>query len=110
LNLQGEKENRKIQLFNFDYGNRFIWHENSEVRKYAQNLYTRKWQPEDLENLELIEQGIKFGKDMWQTCVKGFIKTNKENSKSKNIVEVYAELIKYYSKIVEPNLLKRIFK
>lgn len=68
LNAEGERFDRKVWFFNRDYCNVFLYNAD----KYPVRLIEKKWQPSDFENSELIEQGIKFGKDMWEICVKRF--------------------------------------
>ena len=99
---------RVTNPFNTDLGN----YVNSE---YAEKLYARDWSPEDLTKPELIEEGIRLGKDLWQACAGGFEKTQSCVSKSwstergsvygppqpANVTELGRKLIAYYSGIVD---------
>ena len=86
----------KIWYFDLDYGNRIV-HESWTDKEYARQLLDRQWQPSDFENPELVEQGIRFGRDMWQTCSVGFNK--RKNAQSSRINELAEKLISYYSAI-----------
>ncbi len=79
----GKRLDRKIHFFNGDYDNR-VRHKGWVDKDYANQLMERKWEPSDLENPELVEQGVKFGRDMWGTCVKEF-----EISKRGILKEIY---------------------
>ncbi|MFA6073802.1 MAG: hypothetical protein WC758_06840 [Candidatus Woesearchaeota archaeon] len=96
-NILGEKLNKKVNLFGLDYTN-LIYRDNWTNKDYALSLIHRKWQPEDLENPELVEQGIKFGEDMWKTCVAEF--NEYKHRQSASITDLGQKLIDYYSKIV----------
>ena len=95
----------EISFFSSDYLNRVArdcWID----KEYAQQLINHNWQPEDLENQELIQQGIRFGKDMWATCVNGFEQykelgvEQKFYAKNKKVNKLARGLIKYYSQII----------
>lgn len=63
------------------------------------------WQETDLENPKLVEQGIQFGKDMWNTCRIGFEDYIKQrqiqgNPQSAKTTELGRKLIVYYDGIV----------
>jgi hypothetical protein len=96
-NSEGKKLNREINLFGLDYAN-LIYGDRWNNKDYALNLLHRKWQPSDLENSELVEQGIKFGEDMWKSCVEGFDKH--KSKQSQKLTSLGQNLIDYYSKII----------
>lgn len=91
----------KVHLFHSDYLNRvYFW---DAEKDYAKQLIERKWELSDLENLELVEQGIRFGRDMWASCVKGF-ERKRETPQPIKVTDLGRELISYYDKIVNaPN-------
>jgi hypothetical protein len=95
---------RRFHLFSPDYRNRIrsdCWVE----RDYARQLLDRKWQSSDLEDAELVLQGVKFGRDLWKTCVDGFHKMKKgvlRPAQPLEITNLGEKLIEYYSTIVEP--------
>lgn len=101
-----DRDDRKIHFFNPDLGNR-VYHDSWIDKDYALQLIDKKWQLSDLENPKLVEQGIKFGRDMWRTCVEGFNRTKREYSQPQKITNLGEKLIEYYSVLVsEPTLSK----
>ena len=115
----GQRWERRVHFFNHDYGNR-VRHDGWVEKEYARQLMDRKWQPSDLENPELFEQGVKFGRDMWRTCVQGFERTKRGTLKGfrdgkdiygspqpQKVTDLGEKLIAYYSALVsEPTLSK----
>lgn len=100
---EGNKFDREVHFFNSDYGNRVnkkCW----ENKKYAIELMGRRWQPSDLRNPELVEQGIKFGRDMWLTCVEGFEVAQKGyldvSAQPQKVTDLGRKLIEYYSALI----------
>jgi hypothetical protein len=68
----GEEDEIILNYFGQDYGNKLLSGEDREKYRYAEALMKKKWQPEDLENPELLEQGLRFGQDLWTICVQDF--------------------------------------
>ncbi|GEM_PF-1423079 len=100
---EGKKFDREVHLFNSDYGN--IVRNKSWVNKeYAIELMDRRWQPSDLRNPDLVEQGIKFGRDMWLTCVEGFETSQRGfldvSRQPQKVTDLGRKLIEYYSALV----------
>jgi len=109
------KRRRKIFLFNVDYNN-FIRGEGWVDKEYARQLTYRSWHPSDLKDPVLIEQGVKFGRDLWITCVDVFEKTKDGDGclmgvdadgkeyysppQPEKITDLGEKLIAYYSAIV----------
>lgn len=95
-----QRVHRAVNLFDVDYKNRL--RRDSWVEKnYAGDLINiTRWQPRYLKNSRLIEHGVKFGRDMWQTCVTGFDQTNKRHPQPQKVTDLGRELIKYYNGIV----------
>ena len=97
-------------LFDRDYLNKFLaatWDDNYKVDpekieryEYAFQLTDRKWKEEDFKNPELVGQGIKFGKDMWEICVDFYDKVKKEYPQPEKVDELGRKLIAYYSSII----------
>ena len=52
----------------------------------------------DFENPELIEQGIRFGRDMWERRIRGFEKY--QNRQPQKVTDLGRKLIEYYSDLV----------
>lgn len=114
------EKKRPVCLFNGDYHNR-IGYDYTPVetdhwgpdKQYARQLISRKWQPSDLENQVLMEQGVRFGRDLWRTCVAGFewhCKYRhegwgwKESHQAQRVTDLGRKLIAYYDGIVNvPN-------
>jgi hypothetical protein len=107
----GKGSERIVPFFHGDYNNR-IGLESWKNKEYALALTNRRWQPQDLESRDLVEQGIRFGKDMWETCVTGFEK-KKDGVRTvgspdkwdrppqpQNVTELARRLIAYYSELV----------
>ncbi len=96
---------KKFSLFNRDYLNR-VWYADWKDKEYAEELIRRKWEPNDLEDKDLVLAGERFGKDMWLSCVKGFnqykngYRIEEIPKQPKDITILGEKLIKYYSKIV----------
>ncbi|MCR4327628.1 MAG: hypothetical protein NUV46_03540 [Nanoarchaeota archaeon] len=91
-------------LFKLDYWNR-IFLESWGDKEYAKKLIHKRWEEKDFENKEIINQGIKFGKDMWKTCIEGFdeYKNGYEEQikpQSEKLNFLGQELIDYYSLII----------
>lgn len=110
-------DGRTFWLFNDDHRNRiyrageFIsgkFVSDWKDQNYADALTRRVWQPSDLENLNLIEQGLKFGRDMWKTCVIGFDRYKQGHqehrvpAQTQKVTDLGEKLINYYSAIIEP--------
>ncbi|MBL7054923.1 hypothetical protein ISS05_04150 [Candidatus Woesearchaeota archaeon] len=96
---------KKTCFFDQDYINRVLL--DSWVEKeYANKLIGRKWQLSDLENPALIEQGVKFGRDMWRTCVEGFHQLkngdpgSNDPAQPKKVTDLCKKLIDYYSTLI----------
>ncbi len=95
-------------LFSPDYKNRFD-KERWQNENYVSELLNRKWKETDFQDKNLIDEGIQFGKDIWNTCVRGFNEGKKSLEYVKDL-EVKSELektfyfgeeiIKYYSSII----------
>lgn len=109
--IRSEKE-YEVPLFTKDYVNRLNY-SNWVDKGYAKRLMNREWKPVDFETLRLIEEGDRFGKDMWRTCIEGF-DLNKDNKlyelyginkesmpkQPKKVTRLAESLIEYYSDIV----------
>ena len=101
----GQRCERKVHFFEHDYINR-VRHDGWIEKEYAMQLIDRKWQPSDLENPELVQQGIKFGRDMWRTCVEGFHREKNgdpefnDPAQPQKVTDLGEKLIEYYSALV----------
>lgn len=97
------KAERLIQFFGGDYFN-LIRKSSWTNKDYANALIRRKWQPLDLKSPEIIEQGVRFGRDMWKTCVEGFEIIQRGGKygepQPQHITDLGRKLIAYYSTIV----------
>lgn len=104
---------RTISFFDSDYNNRIMFHESWVDKEYAYKLVEKLWQPSDLANAEVVEQGVKFGRDMWQTCVEGFNRVKGGSIKGtrngkdiygpaqpKKVTDLAEKLIAYYSEFI----------
>lgn len=106
------KPERKIQLFSQDYFNKLFprelnystrdkidaWFKNNYAAKL---MYQRVLQPKDLENEEVVSQGIEFGKEIWNQIVHSFQKYSKEFSQPKKVTNIGNALIAYYDQIIQ---------
>ncbi|HLC71378.1 MAG TPA: hypothetical protein VJI32_05190 [Candidatus Nanoarchaeia archaeon] len=111
------RKDRQIHLFDGDYGNRVELNPRTPNepdpwpnKQYAKQLMNRGWKSSDLESPELVEQGIRFGKDMWQTCVQGFEWCSnyryegwgiEESLQLPKVTELGRKLIAYYEEIIK---------
>jgi hypothetical protein len=102
-----KKRDSDVTLFKGDYRNR-VYDPDWEDKDYALALIDRKWSFSDFENSDLVEQGIRFGKDMWNTCVEGFEKYNAgvyesigHPATNLKVRDLGNKLIEYYSGIME---------
>ncbi len=96
---EGKRCDRRIHFFYDDYVNRVL-RDGWVDKEYAMKLIRKKWQPSDLENRELVEQGIKFGRDMWKTCVEGFYRVNRKYPQPQKVTDFAEKLMTYYSALV----------
>jgi hypothetical protein len=97
-------EKRRVWLFKRDIGNK-IMHDSWVDKKYAYKLTHKEWKLNDLEKSRLAEQRIRFGIDMWHTCVEGaknFVKKYKERP---NLIPFENKLIEYYSILISENII-----
>jgi len=98
-----EDYSREVRLFNYDYLNR-VSLDSWTNKEYAKDLVRTSWSG-DLKDADLIEQGIIFGKDMWNTCSVGFENWVKElhrirKNQPQKVTDLGRKLIEYYSAIV----------
>lgn len=99
------KEDRKIYFFSADYKNRiYTWPEN---KLSLIELANKKWNfSKDFNDIALVEQGLIFGKCIWESCIKGFEKYQKGvkeysiQKQPKNITNLGKRLIKYYNSVI----------
>ncbi len=109
---QAQHSKYSVALFNEDYNIRvgiddLLPRESWPDKEYARKLIKREWSPSDLECKELVEQGVQFGKDMWNTCMAGYkqYKEGKEKEgepQAQVVTNLARKLITYYEKIVNP--------
>lgn len=107
----GEKRSDNIVwFFDPDWHNRVFSHYWAD-KEYALQLLDRKWQPSDLENPELVQQGARFGREAWLTCVVRFDEIvnrvpgehsggNDTPAQPKKVTDLGRKLIPYYSALV----------
>ncbi len=113
LNGEGNRYEKRVCFFHPDYRNRISM--GSWTNKAVARLLTEKiWHPSDLEDPYTVEEGLKFGKDMWATCVVGFeegkgpmYESQTEEGKfiftkpqPQKVTDLGRRLIAYYSSIV----------
>lgn len=88
----------------------FNVHDIPSNRRFQDNIETmnlcrRRWNLEDFANMELVEQGMIFGKELWKTGVVGFNRykgeTFNEVKQSEKVTSLGEKLIEYYSAIME---------
>ncbi len=107
--LESAREEAEFLLFDLDYF--LIGGDEKKEREYNEKLISKEWQPSDLENIELIELGIKCGQYMWGERVLGYQKSKNGRpadrrtpvniiSLRKNVQILAEKLIEYYSSIV----------
>ncbi|MGV8162834.1 MAG: hypothetical protein ACP5N2_05890 [Candidatus Nanoarchaeia archaeon] len=97
-------EKRRVWLFNVDSGNR-IMHDSWINKRYATKLTRRDWKLNDLEKSNLVEQGIRFGIDMWHTSVEGTKDFVKKHDERPNLILFENKLIDYYSTLISENII-----
>lgn len=93
---------RTVSFFERNYINRTChpsWR-NKEYA-YAWALMDRTWKPSDLSDRSMIEQGIRFGRDLWVTCTEGFERAVVRNAQPERLTELGRRLIAFYSAIIE---------
>ncbi len=71
---------------------------------YIPNLLNRSWKREDLQEKECVEQGIKFGNDLWKCSVQRYKDMQKMYSSirgldRKELAEAQQALLTYYTAI-----------
>lgn len=104
LNSLSESDvSRKVS---YAYEHEILWYGIDAVAHVQLMRMARAISEGNLENSELIEQGIRFGRDMWQTCVSGFQHSKNGNAlfnepaQPQHVTEVAEKLIRYYSALV----------
>lgn len=92
---------RMIFYFSSDYRNRLRRTDNA-----LYYLLDRKWQPSDLEDKQLITEGIFFARKLWNNCVehfhefKGGDPKHNDPPQPENVTILAERLIEYYDVIV----------
>jgi hypothetical protein len=105
---QTDPKLKRIIFFDPDYLN-FVWTERligtrdsfDKLHAWAKGLVTRKWTIADLENITLVEEGIKFGRTMWEYKIKEYEKYKVKYGLDKDIAVLAEKLIQYYSSIID---------
>jgi len=96
---EGKIKKRELCFFNPDYSNRIDLNSYGFFyKKKAKELVAKTWGKSDLENPELIQQGIEFGKQMWGSCVEEFEK--KKKTTPQKVIDLCEKLNRYYSNLV----------
>ncbi len=110
--LQKPGRTRRVIMFFGDYLNQFITHSGFALEpryQYALNLVTRQGGAGDFKNKRLLEQGLRFGRELWAFSVEGFererkgrrMKPSRFRALSSGATRTCRKLISYYSGIVE---------
>ena len=60
-----------LKIFHSDHFNR-VMQDSWTNKAYARILITRSWSPESFQSQMIVEDGMKFGRAMWDTCIDGF--------------------------------------
>lgn len=70
----GKKPRSEVDVSLFDAGDHInrILMPSWKDKDYAVALMRRKWEFSDFEDADLVEQGVRYGRDFWGTCVAGF--------------------------------------
>jgi|TARA_Y100000310_G_scaffold124950_2_gene123772 hypothetical protein len=83
-------------------------------KDYALQLVERRWRPGDLRNQELVAQGLRFGRDLWNASVAAFEESQERGAvldyrhgqvqygppQSQEVTELGRKLIAHYSSVV----------
>lgn len=101
----GVRHAGKITFFDGDYRNRM--RNDSWLNKLLGHaLIGRIWRAEDLQDTELVSQGIEFSRDLWRTCVWGFnyykngVTESSIQPQPEYITELGERLLEYYSSLI----------
>jgi len=99
-NNKGDVIEPKAELFDNDYGNKFLASQilTGKDYAYAWELMGLELEKKDLENPEIIRQGVIFGRDMFELCALEF-ERYKDNF-SEKVKRLGGELIGYYTEVV----------
>ena len=96
-----KKNERNIYLFNRDYLNMMTF-TNWTDNQYAKDLMNKKISFEEFQDPKIIQNGIKFSKDLWKTSIEQY-QEFKKDEKTKRGNELREILINYYSSIINSN-------
>ena len=100
----GSKRPGMVPYFSSDYKNLFIGTSLTEqgyIEGTPIELFEKDWKPEDLQNPEIVEQGIVFGKKLWELSVAEFEKRHPEIVSDSFVMNAARLLIDHYHKVVD---------
>jgi len=110
-----DKPDKDFRYFSSDYYNRFMKPEECKSEEISKLMLEREWKPKDFANPEVVENALKFARDMWQTCINGFERSYRSGipkrtcstevlertpPQPKYVTELARELILYYGGII----------